>query len=127
MKFRKTMIATLCVAALGALPAALPLTASAATGVYLNIGPPPNREEAVPEPRRGYVWAPGYWNARGDRHAWQRGHWERERRGYYYAQPVWTQRDNRWQLERGRWNRGDRDRDGVPNKVDRAPNDPTRH
>ena len=124
MKFRKSLLCVLCVASLGAI--SLPMAASAQVGIYFNSGPPPNREEAVPAPRRGYVWAPGYWNANGNRHVWQRGHWERERRGYYYAQPAWTQRDNRWQLERGRWNRGDRDRDGVPNAVDRAPNDPTR-
>jgi hypothetical protein len=29
-------------------------------------------------------------------------------------------------MEQGRWHRGDRDGDGVPNRMDRAPNDPTR-
>jgi hypothetical protein len=124
MKFRKSLLAALCVASLGLV--SVPMTASAASGIYLNFEPPPARVEAVPAPRRGYLWAPGYWNAKGNRHVWQAGHWERERTGYYFTQPTWTQRDNRWQLERGRWNRGDRDRDGVPNTVDRAPNDPTR-
>jgi len=124
MKFRKPLLAALCVASLGAI--SVPMAASAAVIVYHNVAPPPMRHEATPAARRGYVWVPGYWNIKGKRHAWQGGHWERDRRGYYYSQPTWTQRDNRWQLERGRWDRGDRDRDGVPNAVDRAPNDPTR-
>ena len=124
MKFRKSLLVVLCVASLGLVSA--PLTASAAAAIYLNVEPPPARHETVPAPRRGYLWVPGYWNAKGNRHVWQIGHWERQRTGYYFTQPKWTQRDNRWQLERGRWNRGDRDGDGVPNVVDRAPNDPTR-
>ncbi|WP_296444276.1 YXWGXW repeat-containing protein [Rhodoferax sp. UBA5149] len=124
MKFRKSLLAVLCVASLGVI--SVPITASAATGIYFNIEPPPPRQEVVPAPRRGYVWAPGYWDARGQRHVWRAGHWERQRRGYHYIAPTWTQRDNRWELQRGRWNRGDRDGDGVPNAADRAPSDPTR-
>jgi hypothetical protein len=50
----------------------------------------------------------------------------------YWHPNRWEQRDGRWALERGRWDRerfvmsnhnggplGDRDRDGVPNRVDR--------
>jgi hypothetical protein len=125
MKLRKTLLLAICVGSLAAITA--PLTASAEVGIFLNVAPPPARYEAVPAPRNGYVWSSGYWNARGDRHVWQPGHWERQRRGYYLAQPTWTQRDNRWQLERGRWNRGDRDGDGVPNAMDRAPNNPNRN
>ena len=102
------------------------MAASADVGVYFNTAPPPARFEAVPAPRRGYVWAPGYWNARNNRHVWQAGHWERERKGYRYNQPRWTQRDSRWHFERGGWNRGDRDGDGVPNALDRAPNNPNK-
>ena len=125
MKFRKSLVAVLCAASFGAI--ALPITASAAVGIYFNIAPPPDRVEVIPAPRPGYVWSSGYWNVRGERHVWQAGHWERHRAGYHFAQPSWTQRDNRWQLERGRWNRGDRDGDGVPNAVDRAPDNPARH
>ena len=125
MKFRKLLLAGLCVTALSGI--AVPVVADAAVGgVYLNVAPPPPRSEVVPSPRRGYVWVPGYWNARGNRHVWQAGHWEKSRNGYIYVQPNWVQRDNRWQLERGGWNRGDRDRDGVPNGRDRAPNNPNR-
>lgn len=122
MKLRKTLLAAICVGTLAGIAA--PLTANAKAGVYFNVAPPEPRYEVVPVPRRGYVWSHGYWNARGNRHVWQAGHWERERHGYYRSQSTWTQHDNRWQLERGRWNRGDRDHDGVPNNQDRAPNNP---
>ena len=89
MKFRKTLLVALCAASLGGLAA--PMTASAEVRIYLNTAPPPLRYEAVPAPRAGYLWAPGYWNARNNRHYWQAGHWERERRGYHYNQPTWTQ------------------------------------
>ena len=124
MKFRRTLLTALYIAALGGL--AVPVTANAEIQVYLNMAPPPVRYEAVPAPRVGYIWAPGYWNARNNRHYWQAGHWERDRKGYHYNQPAWTQHNDRWQLERGRWNKSDRDGDGVPNSVDRAPDNPTR-
>jgi len=125
MKFRKSLLVGLCVASLGGI--CVPMTASAEVGIYFNMAPPPARYEAVPAPRRGYVWAPGYWNANDNRHVWKTGHWERERKGYHFTQSTWTQRDNRWQLERGRWNKGDRDHDGVRNSVDHAPDNPNRH
>ena len=124
MNLHKFLLAALCGASL--VGAAVPVVANAAGGVYFNIAPPTPRYELVPAARRGYVWVPGYWNGRGNRHVWQAGHWERSRAGYAYVQPNWIQRDNRWQLERGGWRRGDRDRDGVPNRFDRAPNNPNR-
>ena len=123
MKFRKSMIAVLCAASLGAV--GLPTTASAEVGIFLNIAPPPPRHEVVPAPRSGYVWSSGYWNSNGKKHVWQAGHWERDRTGYHMTQPAWTQRD-RWELRRGYWTKGDRDGDGVPNKADRAPDNPSR-
>ncbi len=115
----------------------------AAVDVYVNVAPPALRHEAVPSARSGYVWAPGYWNWRSNRHVWTKGHWERERVGYYYHPNRWTERDGRWVNERSRWDRnrpmGDRDRDGIPNardrdrdgdgapnRVDRAPDNPRR-
>jgi hypothetical protein len=105
--------------------------ASAAVEVYINTPPPAVRYEAVPAPRAGYIWAPGYWNWTNNRHVWNKGRWERERAGYYYHPYRWTERDNgRWVREGGRWDRnrpnGDRDGDGVPNRVDRAPDNPRR-
>lgn len=110
----------------GAIGAAAP--AVYAVDIFVNAPPPPLRVEVTPAPRAGYVWAPGYWDYRADRHVWTRGHWERERSGMYYHSPRWTERDGRWVMERRGWDRNpDRDGDGVPNRVDRAPDNPYRH
>ena len=124
MNIRKPLVAALWVASCGV--ASIPISSNAAT-VYFNTAPPPARVEVIPAPRAGYLWVPGFWDARGHRHAWSAGRWERERHGYRFVEPRWEQRDNRWALERGRWARGDRDGDGVPNRFDRAPNNPRRH
>ncbi|WP_408014840.1 thrombospondin type 3 repeat-containing protein [Rugamonas rivuli] len=109
---------------------------------YVTVAPPPPRYEAVPGPRVGYIWAPGYWDWRGNRHEWIGGSWISARPGYVYAQPHWVQRDGRWLREEARWERGpygdrdhdgipnrydrDRDGDGVPNRYDRRPDNPRR-
>ena len=126
MMKRKLLLAALAAASIGftAIPA------SADVGIYLDVAPPAPRYEVVPAPRVGYVWQPGYWQWRDGRHVWARGHWVRERKGYYWHPSRWEQRDGRWAFERGRWDRerwadnryrrgGDRDRDGIPNRLDR--------
>ncbi len=111
---------------LAAASATISVAAVAAPYVDIRVGPPPPRTEVVPAPRAGYVWAPGYWDWRGRRHVWVNGHWEHARRGYVYRAPTWVQEGDRWRLNRGAWARGDRDRDGIPNAVDRHPNNPRR-
>ena len=103
--------------------AALPLPSIAAVDIYVNTAPPPPRHERVPDARRGYVWAPGYWNWQGNRHVWVKGHWVKERRGYAYRANEWVEHDGRWKLRRSGW---DRDHDGIPNSRDRHPNNPNR-
>ncbi|MEP6657656.1 MAG: hypothetical protein ABJC33_10505 [Betaproteobacteria bacterium] len=133
---KKLLLAAMVATALGTVPA----TPAVAADIVVQVAPPPLRAERVPPPRRGYAWAPGYWDWRGRNHVWVNGSWVRERPGYRYAGPRWVQRDGRWFMERGRWARGDRDRDGVPNRVDRdrdgdgvpnradrAPNNPRRY
>ena len=73
----------------------------------------------MPAPRVGYVWVPGYWDWRENRHIWIGGTWVRERPGYVYYQPRWVERNGEWRLARGYWGRGDRDHDGIPNYADR--------
>lgn len=102
-------------------------TAAMAATVWVQTAPPPLREEAVPAPRRGYVWTPGYWAWNGHSHVWHSGVWVKERRGYVYTQPAWVEHDGRWEFRRGAWARGDADHDGVPNGVDRRPNNPNRN
>lgn len=119
-----------------------PLPALAQVNFQIVVGnaPPPPRYEVIPVARHGYVWAPGYWNWNGRRHVWTQGHWERARPGHYYQRPAWQQTHHGWQLQRGGWQRdhgrhhatpvrayGDRDRDGVPNRYDRRPNNPHRY
>jgi hypothetical protein len=125
---RKLLVGALLAASIGIIPA----TASADVGIILDIAPPAPRYEVVPAPRPGYVWAPGFWDWRGARHVWVRGHWERERRGYHWNPSRWEQHNGRWVLNRGDWDRGehyargDRDHDGVSNRFDRAPDNPYR-
>lgn len=110
----------------------IPVQAVAAPGysVVIHNAPPPPRREATPSARRGYEWAPGYWNWTGRKHVWVAGHWERERRGYHYQRAEWRQDRDGWHLQRGGWQngpRGDRDHDGVSNRHDSRPNDPHRN
>ena len=119
----KTVLAAGLAATLSVLSAP---AAQAQVRAVINVGqpPPPLRAEVVPAPRRGYVWAPGFWDWDGHRHEWRGGHWERARPGYAYRQPEWRQNGGRWEMRRGGW---DRDGDGVPNRRDRRPNNPYRN
>jgi hypothetical protein len=92
---------------------------------YISFAPPPPRYEVIPAPRAGYLWSPGYWDWRANRHVWIGGSWLASRPGYVYSQPRWEQRDGRWRRQEARWERGpngDRDHDGVPNRYDRHDN-----
>ena len=105
---------------------------------YVQVAPPPPRHERMPRPRQGYLWSPGHWEWRGQRHDWVSGAWIAERPGYVYSSANWTQRDGHWYMEPGRWQQhgdhggydgrgngrgnGDRDRDGIPNRYDRDRN-----
>lgn len=92
----------------------------------VQVAPPPPRHERIPRARHGYIWEPGHWEWRGQRHDWVRGMWLAERPGFVYSQPRWQQRDGNWYMESGRWDRhqgGDRDRDGIPDRVERRDRD----
>jgi len=146
MYTKKVLVSVLFAAGmLGAV--ATPLQSVAAVDIQLNFGPPADRYEAVPAPRRGYVWAPGHWrwNADRNRHRWTAGSWERARPGYVFQRPQWVERDGNWHYQARRWDndgdgipnnrdatpnggvrRGDRDSDGVPDRLDRQPRNPNR-
>jgi len=125
----KLLAATLFAASLGAV---LPASARADVGFFVNVPPPAPLVEAVPAPRAGWMWVPGYWEWRGHHHVWVGGHWVRERVGYYYAPGAWVLREGRYYYEAPGWRRSehyarrDRDHDGVPDRYDRAPNNPYR-
>ncbi len=120
---RKILCAAIIATSLGGI--SIP-TASAAV-IIVRTAPPPMREEIVPQPRHGYAWAPGYWNWHNHNHVWVAGKWIRDRPGYRYNASKWEERNGRWQMQRGGWARGDRDGDGVPNRVDRQPDNPRRY
>ena len=76
-----------------------------AVGVSIGVPPPPVRYERVPGPRRGYVWAPGYWrwNAHAHRHVWVGGNWVHARPGYRYHPARWVHHGRDWRYHPGRW------------------------
>jgi hypothetical protein len=71
--------------------------------VYYSTVPPPQIIEAVPAPREGFVWTPGYWRWNGERHVWVTGVWVPERPGYAWVGPRWVRGDGGWYMEEGRW------------------------
>lgn len=122
MQKRKLLLAALAVSSIGVIPVA------ASAAIIVTEAPPAPRHEVVPHERHGYVWAPGYWDYRRGHYVWVQGHWVKEKRGMYWHPNRWEQREGRWEMRGGRWDReryvenrgmGDRDHDGVPNRVDR--------
>jgi hypothetical protein len=125
--FKQALLAAL----IGATLATVPFAVSAQSRTYIiREAPPPPREEARPDRRRGHEWAPGHWEWRNGRHVWIAGHWVRERRGSHWVPDQWVERNGRWHLVRGHWAHGernrDRDGDGVPNRYDSRPDNPRR-
>jgi WXXGXW repeat (2 copies) len=100
--FRKALLLGVLMAAGGV---AAPTIASAGVSIDIDVAPPPVRVEAVPEPRVGYVWAPGFWEWRDRAHVWVPGHHIRERRGYHWVSDHWVQAGPHWHHERGHWER----------------------
>lgn len=108
---------------------ATPVTSLAGVDIQLIFGPSPVHYEPVLAPYRGYAWVPGYWNWHGGHRVWLDGHWAREHPGHAIQHNRWIERGGRWPLERGRSGhaRGrDADRDGIPDRFDRQPNNPYR-
>jgi YXWGXW repeat-containing protein len=122
MRTQKLVLAGLVAAVLGSI--SIPAAARTNVDLYVNIAPPAPRYEVVPAPRIGFVWVPGYWDWRGHRHVWIVGHYARHRPGYYYAPARYVEHEGRWRYYAPGWRPGDRDGDGVPNRFDRAPDNP---
>jgi hypothetical protein len=107
--------------------------------VIVQSAPPAPIYERVPATREGYIWAPGHYVWDGGRYVWRSGEWMAARPGYAWQAAHWEQRgDGSWYLVGGTWvstdtyasnrHRGyrDRDGDGVINRDDRFPRDPSR-
>jgi hypothetical protein len=109
--------------------------------VIVQPAPPAPLVEQVPAPREGYVWTPGHFEWRNGQYAWIPGEWMSARPGFAWRSPRWQQQpDGSWLLMAGEWVRtddyayadrrgplGDRDGDGVLNRDDNYPRDPTRY
>lgn len=83
----------------------LPALSEAGVAVDINIAPPAPQVEVVPAPRPGFVWAPGFWEWRGNAHVWVPGRWIGERRGFHWVPDMWVQRGPRWHHVPGHWAR----------------------
>src|SRR5688572_27390141 len=102
MSMRNVLLCSLI--ALGAV--AMPAAAEVSVHIGIGVAPPPIRYEAVPAPRSGYAWAPGYWQWEGQRHVWAPGRWQQARPGSYWVADRWQPRDGRHHFEPGRWEQG---------------------
>lgn len=101
MNYKLFAASMLAISAATFLPA--PAMAQVELSVVIGNAPPPARFESAPPARPGYVWAPGYWNWEGQRHAWVAGHWEAQRVGQQFRHAEWLREQNGWRLDRGGW------------------------
>jgi hypothetical protein len=87
----------------GLLPAIVG-TAIVTAAVVSATQPPPPRVVYVPEPRAGYVWAPGYWTKDRDEWVWVDGQWVTVQPGYAWSPAHWEEApDGSWRLMPGQW------------------------
>src|SRR4051794_8117707 len=80
-------------------------TAALVRAEVIVIAPPAPRVEAVPAPRKGYVWAPGYWRWEGRHHVWVPGYYVRVQHGRHWVPEHWEERGGRWYFRKGHWER----------------------
>src|ERR1700749_4789870 len=104
----KSLITLLAAVAIStpALIAQAMVTPAAAQGdlnVSIGVPPPAPVYEAVPAPRAGFVWAPGFWRWDGGRHVWAPGRWIAERPGYHWVPDRWAHVEGGWHHEYGHW------------------------
>ena len=103
MSTRYTVLAAMLL--MGTMALSAPSPGFAAVNVDINIAPPAAPVEVIPAARAGFVWVPGYYEWRGERHVWVTGHWIRERRGFHWVPAHWDHRGDRWHFEPGHWQR----------------------
>jgi hypothetical protein len=107
---KRTLITVLAAAAIST-PAVVapaifsPAAAQAELNVSIGVPPPAPIYEAVPAPRPGYAWAPGFWYWEGGRHVWHTGRWMAERPGYHWVPDRWAAYHGGWRHEGGHWDR----------------------
>lgn len=82
---------------------ATPAQAEVNVSIVVGEAPPPLPYEAVPSPRYGYIWVPGYWDWSGSEYSWHEGYWLAERVGYVYQAPYWYFGSGGWYRHSGGW------------------------
>jgi hypothetical protein len=106
---KRTAIALLAVAAILAPAAMTPAAAQVGVNISIGVPPPAPIYEAVPAPRVGYVWAPGFWRWEHERHVWAPGHWIAGRPGHHWVADHWAHVEGPhggWRHEPGHWDHG---------------------
>jgi hypothetical protein len=98
----RALLVSVCLA--GAALAA-PVASFAAIGVTIDVAPPPVRVEALPPPRVGFVWAPGFWEWQGRAHVWVPGRWVAARPGFHWVPDRWVPVGPHWRHAPGHWER----------------------
>jgi hypothetical protein len=73
----------------------------AAAQVYVRVGPPPPRYEAVPVARPGFAWQNGEWVWNGNRYVWRPGHWVRH--PGHWVPAHWRRTPDGWVRVEGHW------------------------
>jgi WXXGXW repeat (2 copies) len=90
-------------AAMGIAAFIAPTPGSARVYLDVNVAPPAAQVEVVPVERRGYAWAPGYYNWSGHEHVWVGGRYIKQRSGHHWVADRWEQHGDSWRHEPGRW------------------------
>jgi hypothetical protein len=73
------------------------------TEVITTAPPAPQVEVVGVAPHTGWVWEPGYYAWRENRHVWVAGEWVAPRPGYRWEPHVWVKEGAGWRLRAGEW------------------------
>jgi hypothetical protein len=90
---------------MGIAGAALLSAAARPAEIYADRAPPPLKEDRMPHPRDGMVWAAGHWEWSGTAYYWFDGTWLVERRNRQWVPAQWEETGNRWHFLQGHWER----------------------
>ena len=102
MNIRKTIVSVALALGLAG-SATLAAAASSSGEIEIQIAPPADRVEMVPEPREGYIYERGHYTWDGNRYTWSEGRFIQKREGHTYTPYALEHRGERWYYRRGHW------------------------